>query len=88
VPAEPVVPKECQKIKQELHSFMVIMFKDSKTCIQHTELTFDQTVSEKERKAVFRNHTGKTDCSSSSEGRSILKYTQSLPRKTLTGLKG
>lgn len=27
VPAEPVVPKECQRIKQELHSFMVVMFK-------------------------------------------------------------
>lgn len=27
VPAEPVVPKECQRIKQELHSFIVVMFK-------------------------------------------------------------
>lgn len=27
VPAEPVVPKECQQIKQELHSRMVTMFK-------------------------------------------------------------
>lgn len=88
VPAEPVVPKECQKIQQELHSFVVVMFKHQKTHIQHTELTFDLHILKSERKAVLKDHTGKTDGSVSFEGRSILKYSQSLPRKTLAGLKG
>lgn len=88
VPAEPVVPEECQKIQQELHSFAAIMFKHQKTHIQHTELTFDLNILKRERKVVLKDHIGKTDPSISFEGRSVLKYSQSLPRKTLTGLKG